>query len=412
MNKETFSEFVVKSLAPILRKYAFPTVTIKAKLPGRNFSQSNFEGMSFSGANFSGANFSDADLNTTDFSDADLKGANFSNANLNGTDFSGANLSKANLSKVDLSEANLIKANLNKAHLCGADLTKSQLLDTDLSETVLTGACIEDWHINSATSLNGVICEYVYLQKSQQKRRPHNRNFKPGEFTKLYQKLLETVDIVFFDGIEWKAFLLAFLKLKSESGSDEISIQSFENRNGAFLVRINVPPDADKAEIEKFVEEKYKLVVQAKDDHILSLIQENTELLGIVKIMADKETSKYYFHQSSIGNIVDTAQSGSRQQSINHQHNDALEQNRVFVELADEIHQRLTQLEREGFSLEAAQQEVANLLAPEAKNNPTFKNKLMKLGQFLGGTAASSVFGEGVIIGVKSVLGLLGIPVL
>lgn len=52
---------------------------------------------------------------------------------------------------------------------------------------------------------------------------------QPGEFTKLYQKALETVDIVFFDKIEkieWKAFLASFLELRTQTGSDEISISA------------------------------------------------------------------------------------------------------------------------------------------------------------------------------------------
>lgn len=49
---------------------------------------------------------------------------------------------------------------------------------------------------------------------------------QPGEFTKLYQKALETVDIVFLDRIEWKAFLASFLELRTQTGSDEISISA------------------------------------------------------------------------------------------------------------------------------------------------------------------------------------------
>jgi hypothetical protein len=60
----------------------------------------------------------------------------------------------------------------------------------------LTGACIKDWHINSETNLNEVICEYVYLDEFKTERRPINGNFAPGEFASLYKKILENTDLI------------------------------------------------------------------------------------------------------------------------------------------------------------------------------------------------------------------------
>lgn len=75
------------------------------------------------------------------------------------------------------------------------------------------------WNINSKTNLKNVKCDYIYLKSTyseEQKkwifsdRCPHDPDkiFALGEFTKRYQKLLETVDIYFDDGIDWQAFLI------------------------------------------------------------------------------------------------------------------------------------------------------------------------------------------------------------
>jgi uncharacterized protein YjbI with pentapeptide repeats len=337
----------------------------KADLTEADLSQANFSGANLSQAILQGANLRRANLSPASFSesyptDIERTEYNFVFAFLEGSSidspvayFRKTNLSGSNLSGANLEEANLNQANLDRADLSQANLSRISALYTNFSQAIFTGVCIRDWHINRLTKLDGVICDYVYLMQGQQELRPYSRNFKPGEFSKLYETALETVDIVFLDGIDWKAFLVSFLELKAETGSDEISIQSFENRNGAFIARINVPPDVDKAYVERFIEEKYQLALKAKDEEIGFLREEiaykrreNTNLIGIIGTMAEKENYKNYFHQPQIGNFIDTAQSGSRQQSINNQHNYASEQKQTLAEAAAEIQKLLQQLEQ------------------------------------------------------------------
>jgi uncharacterized protein YjbI with pentapeptide repeats len=387
--------------------------------------KANFSGMDFSGADLSFANLNEAALNGADLSAADLTGADLYKANLNkvnlskaklieaflyGANLSGANLSRANFYRAYLSGATLSRANLNEANLAdvdltiadfreadlsGANLTDAKALGTDFRSAIFTGACIQDWNINYETILKNIFCEYIYLKFDGNKnqgveRRPYSRNFKPREFTKLFQIALETVDIVFLDGFEWKPFLISFLNLKAENSTDEISIHSFENRNGAFIVRINVPPGIEKAEVERSIEEKYKIALKAKDEYILSLReeitnirQENFQLLRITVTMAEKENSKHYWYQPQIGNFIDTAQSGSRQQSINHQHNYAPEQKQTLAEAAAEIQQLLKQLEQTNPSAtEAEQIEHIN-----NETSPNFKRRFASALQAFGETA-------------------------
>ena len=435
-----------------------------ANLNKVNLSQANLIKANLTKGNLSWANLTDANLREVDLTSANLSHANFqkatlckarlSQANLFEADLSGAeledvelwhaelrsaNFQRANLRSADLRGANLNIANFREANLSNAILLTTQALATDFSNAIFTGVCLEDWHTNTSTNLDRVVCDYIYRKfasyHNHSERRPHSRNFKPGEFTKLYRKALETVDIVFLDGIEWKAFLVSFLELKAQTGSDEISIQSFENRNGAFIVRINVPLDADKAEFEKLVEEKYQLVLKSKDEEISFLREEivykrkeNTKIIGIIETMAEKDSSKkeYTFHapvgsvenqghiassgnQNNIGNAAGEAK--AEQKSIQHIHNYAPEQKQTLGEAAAEIQELLKQLQTQGYSPEAAQQKVASDLATKAKSNPTFKKKLVKWGQYLGDAAANGLIGEAVVTALKLTAQLVGIPI-
>jgi hypothetical protein len=359
----------------------------RAELSGAMLSLAYLIGVNFSAANLSSADLTSADLSSADLSSANLNGANFREANLRvatlvEADLRGAVLVEADLREAELrgailwgailDEANLSRANFKEAHLNYADLVATQALATSFEKAILTGVCIKDWHTNSATNFNDVLCDYVYLEVDQQERRPHRDHFTPGEFTKLFQKARETVDLIFRNGVDWQAFLVSFEQLQVEAGDKALFIQAIENKNdGAFVIRVSVPSELDKSKIEQYFKRKYQLVIEVKDkqyrkylrkqlkdkdDLIASyreqmtqikfIRQDNTKLIGIIETMAEKENFKNYFHQPQIGNFIDTAQSGSRQQSINHQHNYAPEQKQTLAEAAAEIQQLLKQLEQ------------------------------------------------------------------
>ncbi len=296
-------------------------------------------------ANLSGANLSGADLFDTDLSSANLNYADLSSAHLSGTNFSSANLRVADLrdtdlSSSDLSGADLIGADLSGAYLFDADLSSANLRAANLSRTNLiivkafatnfrgatfTGACIEDWHIDSETNLDNVICDYIYLKFNWDydtkeykflKRRPSdpNRNFRPGDFANLFEKSLSTVDLIFFHGIDWQIFLTAFQELQIESKNGELSVQAIEKkRDGAFVIRVDATASANKETIEASFWNKYKSLLEAKDKEIKLLSQKkafysqkievirknNTKLLGIIETMAEKEKIKYNLRGAS-----------------------------------------------------------------------------------------------------------------
>ncbi|MBD1878891.1 pentapeptide repeat-containing protein [Coleofasciculus sp. FACHB-T130] len=411
----------------------------KANLSNADLSGALINGTNLTKANLSNANLSGAGIDFTDFTGTQLnrtkfarvkfnsegihlpKGypsnfvfkfnlgrADLSEANLRGFDLSDASLFGVSLKEADLSEANLMGADLSRTDLRGANLTRTQALSTNFTYAKFTGICLEDWNINRDTNLNNVICDYVYLQNNQQERRPISRDFAPREFTKLFQKALKTVDLVFLDGIDWQAFLASFLKLRIVSGSDEISIQSFENKNDAFIIRVNIPATADKAEIEKYLKREYELKAQleARNQQLADFRQHYAGLEEIAKLLASRSIniearavatsesmseaykSKYDQRGAQIGSQVDSAQSGSRQQSINKQYNYAPEQRQNLVEAAAEIQQLLEQLSQAyPTSTNAEKMAVVAEAADRIERNPPLKARVINALK-VGGTEA------------------------
>jgi uncharacterized protein YjbI with pentapeptide repeats len=98
------------------------------------------------------------------------------------------------------------------ANLTRANLERTHALDVNFNKAIFTGAYLKDWHIDSATNLDEVICEYIYLLYPQQERRPCSKNFAPGEFTKVCKKASEIVDVIFREGIDFNVEAMVVAK--------------------------------------------------------------------------------------------------------------------------------------------------------------------------------------------------------
>lgn len=300
----------------------------RAYLRRGQLSQSNL-----SGADLIGTDLIEANLSKANLSLANLSGADLSMANLIGADLSSANLNGANLNGADLNGANLTGATLVGADLIGADLTDAAFIATDLSranlsmvqafatsfaEAIFTGACIEEWAINSATRFHGVICDYIYLRSSYesfrvafQERRPQDRRqiFAPGEFALLFQAPRQTANLVFRNGISWQALFQAIQKLQLQLGISTPSIQAIESpEDGTIVVRLAAA--SKQANIQSMIQQEYQAALvnleSAYHQHALpgnrfdTMHQQieanrwqNTQLLKMVETMAAAEAMQY-----------------------------------------------------------------------------------------------------------------------
>ncbi len=260
-------------------------------------------GTSFRNADLTDANFIEATLKSTDFRTANLTRTCFRNTekldrarvgnsiladtrvrqllitgdgykkSYVGADLQGANLTGVNLHEANLKQANLSEATLHLANLEWANLTKTQALATNFTEAYLTGACLEAWNIDANTKLNRVNCRFVYLLENakpgtdDRERRPHHitKCFEPGDFQKLYQKIMTTVQILLKDGINPEAFTAAFQKLMQEFPDiTPESIQGVEKKENDVLLTLKVPEGTDKGKVEQNWDEVYQARLEAQ----------------------------------------------------------------------------------------------------------------------------------------------------
>ena len=266
----------------------FRAVFIFTQLNGTNFTHIDGRQTYFAKSQGIGVNFSSSFLENADFLETNLQQSNFTSAGLIKADLSGSDLTKANFQKADLSMSILFQSNLTDSILIDADLSGVGAWNTNFKNADLSGSCIDGWRTNTDTNFEDVQCTHIYLKPNQQERIPYKTSdfFDRRDFQKFIQKAQNTVDLIFTSGIDWQAFLQAFLKLKSETG-DELSIHSIEDKwDGYFVIRVNVPPDADKKEIE--------MLLKIQDTKIEGYRRENTNLLSLLQLALQKPDQAFY----------------------------------------------------------------------------------------------------------------------
>lgn len=306
---------VLRQGIPVWNNWRENNPDIRPNLSEADFTSVDLREADLSGVDLRQAVFYRANLSGTVFYRADLREANLSRANLTRAYLPLANLTDANLSGANLTMANFLEANLRRANLSDADLSLADFSEADLSEAglartqvwnvnfnrvIFTGACLEDWQLNIATSFQDITCDYVYLQAHQQARRPLSGNFAPGECAKLFETALETIELAFRNGIDWKAFFISFQKLKIENDRPELSIQGIENKSdGTLFVKINLSPEANQTEIKNYLKQEYEAALKAIDaqpknalaaqeDQLMIYRQHSADLTEVVKWLANR----------------------------------------------------------------------------------------------------------------------------
>ena len=295
-----------------------------AGLGGTSFFQANLTATDFTGATLKNTNFNQAILNKTIFKQA-IKlelarpgktllvnpqvrellinpstgaGQDLSKADLRGANLDGANLQRTNLRLADLSQASFKYANLQEANL-----TEVNAVNADLSHATLTGACVENWNIDATTQLENIDCQYIYLLNNQKERRPSSGEFEPGEFTKLFSEVFDTVDLIFRQGVDWKALANTLKEVQVHNEEIPLELQSIENKgDGVVVIKVHVPPDTNKEKIHQefnqsyqlqlaAIEAQYKTQLSAKETEITIYRQHNSTLENIVNTLASKPTN-------------------------------------------------------------------------------------------------------------------------
>ena len=390
-------------------------------------------GTSFRNADLTDANFTEATLKSTDFRTANLTRTCFRNTekldrarvgnsiladtrvrkllitrngynkSYAGADLQAANLTGVNLNEANLKQANLSKATLHQANLKLANLTETQALATDFTEACFTGACLEGWNIDANTKLDRVDCRFVYLLENvkpgtdDRERRPSSGKFRRGEFTKLFEEVLTTVDLIFDKGIDWKAFVTAFKKVQVENEGTELAIQSIENKgDGVVVVRVSVPPDTNKEKIHSEFTQNYKLALKEVEKY--KELYENqrniySDMHEIVRLLASQS------HQINVNNeVTSTSESNPVQETnqynlrdatvsgsnigTNHgtqigtQHNYATKQN--LAEAAEDIKKLLQELEQT-YPTNTPSEKIVVLeeAIKRIENDPTLKQRVL-----------------------------------
>ena len=205
-------------------------------------------------------------IDDLDFSNLNLRGLSFKDLNLTGRNFYHADLSDADFSGCDLSEA---------------DLTEAMVLGARFSHAKLTGAIIENWSMDKQTQFDDVECEFVFTKRNKEERNPPDGTFfKPGEFSKLYQEIANTVDFIAHSPDELQALLRAIDHIKQQGG--DIVIQSLERKNESVVVRTQSSDAIDKAAI-------YAEVKEQMAEEMILLQQEKQLLLQKVE-MQEQQT--------------------------------------------------------------------------------------------------------------------------
>jgi len=317
----------------------------KAYLSYASLRNSDLQKADLSETDLSDADLSNSRLNYTVLLNADLRRAYLSYARLHYASLYNSDLSDATLRFTDLYQADLRRSNLSYADLSGANLTEVRALNTTFFSAIMTGVCIEGWHIGRRTILDKVKCRYLFRQFDLKQRiflqrQPEDSEtiFSPGEFAfqfQVLQNLLSIVELTFSGEIDWQAFLVAFQELCEERTDEIINIRGIERKGETFIVRLEVDAEADKAAIKIRFEQVYKERLKEYEDSyqqsgsykpqdLASFRRKQASIPDIIQTMASIDWFRQNGHQSSTVSSLEHTTVGSDLLYLDQQANDQI----------------------------------------------------------------------------------------
>ena len=291
-------------------------------------------GTNFKGADLRGVNFSHATLNNCNFNDADTRHINWSHiegarssidfthtrmqllVSRKGTNgiYSDLDISDRHLAGVDLIKANLSGADLTCSNLEHADLTYANLTNvkaggTDFRRANLTGACIQNWTINSDTQFDDLTCDYIHLTPDQdrQSRRPLSGSFEPGDFEKLVDKFADTLDFILRRGTDPIAFTQALNQFKQDNPEARIKALVELDRDRV-LVQTTPSEGSDKVKLYEAFQDTLKLqATQQENFYLQRTIEDRDKTVSMMdRLLYTSQQRPIYILQQQADTIGDT----------------------------------------------------------------------------------------------------------
>ncbi|MBE7385063.1 MAG: pentapeptide repeat-containing protein [Leptolyngbya sp. SIO1E4] len=292
----------------------------KADLTGANFAGASLKGADFRGAKLDYVNWRGAtglkwarwgedqlsDKRVVELLTRDPNGkANYSDVDLSFTDLEGVDLSYLNLSG-----ANFIGAVLRGTNLEGAILRDVRAVGTDFTGARFTGACIENWSIDASTKLQQVDCRFVFLQEfpkpgtNSRDRQPASGEFEPGDFEQLYQTVIDTFELIFRNGLDWKTFQASLDEVRQANPTAHLRMQSVETKgDGYVVVKLRAEGSESKAQLYQEVwqaylerirvlEGTYQQAIADKQNQLDDYKAQNQTLLEITRQLAQSSIQR------------------------------------------------------------------------------------------------------------------------
>lgn len=314
------------------------------------------------------------------------KDKNFSRLNLQG-----AYLQDAHMQEFNLTETNLTGADLRDADLRGSILVRAQVTGVDFTSAKLTGICIQDWSVNSQTCFADVECDYIYRELTENgrptARYPVDRNFEPREFEALFQEVGNVVELVFKEGVNWRALSFTFRKFQLEDEGLGLELKGVEQRGDLWVVKVTHKEGIPRQEVEQRVNAIYddlKRLISVKEqqfDKLLNIAADQAKALKESSKRPFGSNNSFFILGSTITNLagsgqIDYDEAANKVRSIVASSNDSSQVKPLAQTLLNQLQgQSIATTEDKQIEL------IQEVMLTEAKNDLFFKQFLLRQGQ-------------------------------
>jgi uncharacterized protein YjbI with pentapeptide repeats len=309
-------------------------------------------------------------------------------------DFSRINLQGAYLRHADMKHFKLVEANLNGADLQRTELedsifVRAQVTGVNFTGAKLTGICVEDWSVNSQTCFAGVQCDYIYRKLDENgeptDRYPIARNFEPGEFESLFQQVSHIVELVFKEGVNWRALSFTFRKIQLEDDGLGLELKGVEQRGDLWVVKVAHKEGVPKQQVEQRVNAIYddiKSLLSVKEQQInrlLNIAQDQAAALNFYS--RQPFGNSFFIFGSTITNLagsgqIDYDEAANKIRSIVANGGDLTQVTPVAQSLLDQLQQQSV-----ATTSDKQAEFIQQVVLKEAEKNSFFKQVLVQQGQ-------------------------------